>query len=103
MDFGSLASLVSAFALGWFARCASESPPLERPCSCACACHCVSNWGFGIWAFGLVFLAIWIISAGVVIFFWVSSKRDKVSSPQGSSKGKKGILGVTGKVLSLTD
>ena len=98
MDPGLAPSHLWALILGWGLRAFFEKPPIleERPCICHCGCSCVSE-GSG---FPFVALAIFlVIGSGLAIawFFW-KKETTGVASP----KGRKGVFGVSGKVLSLT-
>lgn len=91
MDTAVIPTHLWAVALGWFIRHLAEKPQEERPCQCHCRCSCVSEGG--------AFLALVALCFGGFIWWWLSRKEvPAVVSP----KDKKGVWGVSGKVLSLT-
>ena len=100
MDLGLVAQLASAVALGWLIRSGLDTPIPERPCSCACACHCVSSIGGGTWLAVVAFLFLLVLVGWGWALIWLKKGPEQVVQP--SPKGRKGVYGVTGKILSLT-
>ena len=98
MDVGTLPSHLWAVILGWGLRAFFERPsiPEERPCICRCSCSCVSE-GTGYSFLALVFILV--LGLGLTAA-WFFVKKETAGSA--SPKGRKGVFGVSGKVLSLT-
>ena len=85
-----------SLSVGWISRAVQrEAPP---SCVCHCGCACESTFGWGIWALFLVIL-IGLLIIGCLGAYFVFS-REPVSSP--NQKGRKGVFGAQGKVLTLT-
>lgn len=99
MDYGLVSTLTVSFGLGWLTRFCLEPQPLEKPCACSCICQCLSSSGPGFWLLGGLVLVL----LGMVAFLGYHLVFAKNSVPAvGSPKGRKGVYGVSGKVLSLT-
>ena len=92
-------SLSLGFILGWQAKPVVKDE--VTPCSCACHCGCKCESALsGSFLLGLVIILFVICGIGCIIFF----NRPVVTSETelNPGKGKKGVFGQTGKVLSLT-
>jgi len=100
MDFGLGTAVVVAFGAGWVTRLTFEPKPVEKPCSCACTCRCEESSNPGFWLLGGILLVV-IAVVGFLVFHVFYPKVNPPSSV-GSPKGRKGVYGISGKVLSLT-
>ena len=98
MEPGSVPSHLWALILGWGLRAFFEKPivPEEKPCICRCSCSCVSE-GSG---FPYVILAVILLFAVGLAVSWIFFRKEATGPV--SPKGRKGVFGVSGKVLSLT-
>lgn len=92
-------ALVTGFAVGWQSRgeVRVEAPPCS--CACHCGCHCTASLGASIW----LVIALFALSA-VFGGLWFLNQRSPGQSEvfPSPSKGKKGVFGQTGKVLTIT-
>ena len=92
-------SLSLGFVIGWQAKPAAKEE--IAPCSCACHCGCkceAALSGSLLLGFGIVLIVI--LGVGALLF--LNRPLAAVETEPNPAKGKKGVFGQTGKVLSLT-
>ena len=97
-DSGAV-SLSLGFVIGWQAKPAAKEE--IAPCSCACHCGCkceAALSGSLLLGFGIVLIVI--LGVGALLF--LNRPLATVETEPNPAKGKKGVFGQTGKVLSLT-
>ena len=92
------------FVAGWIAKTSSyHPPPVPLPAPCSCGCHCICE----CWQGSLVWIALTALCSIGLLVFWVIqskhfSKESAVPVVESPVKGKKGVFGQQGKVLTLT-
>ena len=101
MEHQSLAisgvSLCIGVVIGWQAKGDVRVDPPPCACACHCGCQCESSLS---WTTALCFLVVLGV-IGLIAVLTVQSKTAAETFPS-PSKGKKGVFGQTGKVLSIT-
>ena len=92
---------VASLAIGWVTRALQREE--AAPCRCQCGCNCESSLslgsflilGVGLVALVFIGLVIWLVSH--------NSSKDSFQTGFSATKGKKGVFGVVGKTLTITN
>lgn len=98
MDTNYLTVTAVSLIVGWLVRSHLVKEALPCACSCHCGCECVSSSNLPLLILGIVFGGV--LLAG---FFLLRQETEAPArSPDGPSKGRRGVFGREGKVLTLT-
>ena len=88
-----------AFCIGWTAR-ALQSDPICSPCQCLCQCNCACESSLGVGTILILLIGVGILG-GLATLWYHRVYLSQTTSPT-SAKGRKGVFGTQGKVLTLT-
>ena len=90
---------IGSLIVGWLVRGQFQAEPKEPKCHCGCHCgsHCEGGPSFLL----TIVVAILVILGGSS-YWLIKIKPEPIGETATWSKGKKGVFGQAGKVLTLT-
>ena len=88
-----------AFCIGWTTR-ALQSDSICSPCQCLCQCNCACESSLGVGTILILLIGVGILG-GLATLWYHRVYLSQTTSPT-SAKGRKGVFGTQGKVLTLT-
>ena len=91
--------VVGSVVFGWILREQFVVEPKEPKCNCGCQCGCHCEGGI---LFPLLLTLVATSLLGAAGFWLFKSKAERIEDSSNWGKGKKGVFGSAGKVLTLT-